>query len=355
MLSITSYAACYKYLLQSNTFIYNALLSCYMSLRAIPKVETADFYIDLAFRKGKEKAGKLPIQRQEQRKSRILSIETTRVGEVGRDLAERLRDVIRSFPEFDGVSPFYLDLVKATIDFDELKHSLGGVNWAVHRIDEFTKHFLIEMRSSGSEEVLKKVKREYYGRVSSAVKQIKKPLAFLEDARLKMRKFPVIKTSLPTVIIAGYPNVGKTTLLSLLTGSTPKIASYPFTTQQLMIGYALIGEQKFQFIDTPGLLDRPLKERNSIELQAILALKHISAKIIFVIDASDSCGYSIEDQISLMRQIEKSFGIPVIPILSKSDITPADALAEARKALKTEFVVSSGDKKAIEELKKSFI
>jgi nucleolar GTP-binding protein len=325
-----------------------------MSLRAIPKVETADFYIDLAFRRGKEKAGKLPIQRQQQRMSRRISVETTRVQEVGMDLAERLRDVITSFPEFDKLAPFYLDLVKCTIDFDDLKHSLGAVNWAVHRIEEFTKYHLGLMRRSESEENLQKVKREYYGRASSAVKQIKKSLSFLEDARLKMRHFPVIKTSMPTIIIAGYPNVGKTTLLSLLTTSTPKIASYPFTTQQLMIGYALIGEEKFQFVDTPGLLDRPLNKRNSIELQAILALKHISARILFVVDASESCGYSVKDQISLLKQIEKSFGIPVIPILSKSDITPAESIEAAKKLLKIKFIVSSADTKAIEELKNSF-
>jgi nucleolar GTP-binding protein len=326
-----------------------------MSLRAIPKVETADFYIDLAFRKGKEKASHLPIQRQQTRMSRILTIETARISQVGSDLAERLRAIIKSFPEFDQVAPFYLDLVKCTIDFDILKHSLGAVNWAVHRIEEFTSNFVRTMRASGSEEELKKTKRAYYGRVSSAVKQIKKSLAFLEDARLKMRKFPVIKTSMPTIIIAGYPNVGKTTLLSVLTGSTPKIASYPFTTQQLMIGYSLIGEEKFQFIDTPGLLDRPLNQRNSIELQAILALKHISAKILFVIDASESCGYSLKDQISLMKQIEKSFGLPVVPIISKSDITPAESLAEAKKLLKSDFIVSSADEASIEKLKKSFI
>jgi nucleolar GTP-binding protein len=325
-----------------------------MSLRAIPKVETADFYIDLAIRRGKEKAGRLPVQRQENWLSRIVSVETTRVAEVGADMAQRLRDVIVSFPDFDKLSPFYLELVKCTIDFDTLKHSLGAVNWAVHRIEEFTKYHLGLMRRSETESGLKKVKREYYGRASSAVKQIKESLAFLEESRLKMRRFPDIKTSVPTIIIAGYPNVGKTTLLSLLTGSTPKIASYPFTTQRLMIGYTLIGEQKFQFIDTPGLLDRPLNKRNTIELQAILALKHLSGKILFVVDASESCGYSVKDQISLLRQIEKSFGIPITVIISKADITPKSSIEEAKKLLKTDFIISSADTKAIEELKNSF-
>jgi len=50
---------------------------------------------------------------------------------------------------------------------------------------------------------------------------------------------------------------------------------------------------RWQVIDTPGLLDRPLEERNTIEMQAITALAHLKACILFFIDISESSGYSI--------------------------------------------------------------
>jgi len=43
-------------------------------------------------------------------------------------------------------------------------------------------------------------------------------------------------------------------------------------------------------IDTPGLLDRPLDERNAIEMQSIVALGHLDASIMFFIDLSETCG-----------------------------------------------------------------
>ena len=47
-------------------------------------------------------------------------------------------------------------------------------------------------------------------------------------------------------------------------------------------------------MDTPGILDHPLDERNTIEMQAITALAHLNACILFFVDISENCGYSIE-------------------------------------------------------------
>jgi nucleolar GTP-binding protein len=323
-----------------------------MSLHSIPKVESADFYLDVAFRRGKEKAAKLPSSKKD-RLRRLIEVETVRIAAVEKALSKKLSHILDTFPSFDQLAPFYLELVKCTIEYRELKKSLAAVNWAIGKVKDFSRLYINNIRRSRFEGIIKKHKREFYGRVSSAVKQIKPQLAMLEEARIEMRKFPLVKTSLPTVVIAGYPNVGKTTLLKELTGSEPKIASYPFTTKRLMIGYCKIGEKKLQFIDTPGLLDRPLEKRNRIELQAVLALKHVANRILFLIDASESCGYGIKTQISLLRQVESSFDVPLTPILSKADITPKSSLDETKKLLSSFITVSTADKKSLEELKKT--
>ncbi|MBN2454819.1 50S ribosome-binding GTPase, partial [Candidatus Woesearchaeota archaeon] len=312
-----------------------------MSLHSIPKVESADFYLDVAFRRGKEKAAKLPLRKNKDRLRRKIELETTRITAVSRALSKKLGQILETFPSFDQLPPFYLELVKCTIDYRALKKSLAAVNWAVNKINDFSSLYVRNIRRCRDEKILMKHKREFYGRVSSAVKQIKPQLANLEEARIIMRKFPIVKTSLPTIVIAGYPNVGKTTLLTELTGADPEIASYPFTTQRLMIGYCTVNEKKFQFIDTPGLLDRPLEKRNSIELQAVLALKHVATKIFFLIDASESCGYSKEKQLSLLREIKKMFTVPVSVIISKADITPQESLAEIKKKTGAYAVISS--------------
>ena len=47
-------------------------------------------------------------------------------------------------------------------------------------------------------------------------------------------------------------------------------------------------------VDTPGILDHPLEERNTIEMQAITALAHLRAIVLYFVDPSEQCGHSLE-------------------------------------------------------------
>ena len=58
-----------------------------------------------------------------------------------------------------------------------------------------------------------------------------------------------------------------------------EVNHYPFTTKQIHIGHFTQRRLQHQMVDTPGLLDRPMHERNSIELQAIAALEHIGSLV----------------------------------------------------------------------------
>jgi len=55
--------------------------------------------------------------------------------------------------------------------------------------------------------------------------------------------------------IIGYPNVGKSTLLSVASAAKPQIASYPFTTREPILGVVEIGRERFVLAEIPGLLD----------------------------------------------------------------------------------------------------
>lgn len=50
-------------------------------------------------------------------------------------------------------------------------------------------------------------------------------------------------------------------------------------------------------LDTPGILDRPLEERNTIEMQSITALAHLRAAVLYIVDLSEQCGYSLAQQV----------------------------------------------------------
>jgi nucleolar GTP-binding protein len=165
-------------------------------------------------------------------------------------------------------------------------------------------------------EKINQISGEFFGRASSVVKQIKNEFLFLENARKTMRGFPTIKEKFFTVAIAGFPNVGKTTLLHKLTGSKPDIASYAFTTRGINVSYFGSGDNIIQVLDTPGTLNR-LDKMNYIEKQAYLAIKYCAEVIVYVFDPTEP--YSLSDQEKLFDRLNET-GKDIIIYISKTDL-----------------------------------
>ena len=153
------------------------------------------------------------------------------------------------------------------------------------------------------------------------VNKIKPNLDFLDFAKQNLRNMPTIDFEATTIVIAGFPNVGKSTLLRQITEAEPQVANYPFTTKGIQIGHTEMHWKHIQIIDTPGLLDRPVLEMNDIEMNAIVALEHLADAILFIFDASETCGFHLDNQYNLLKQIEKIFSeIPVYYLFNKMDL-----------------------------------
>ncbi|MBI4016825.1 MAG: 50S ribosome-binding GTPase [Candidatus Aenigmarchaeota archaeon] len=323
-----------------------------MNFQNLTTIENPETYIDVAF-KSAEAAGASKrrefVGKEVNKLIRSRVIEITKIKALTKTAAKLLENIVANYPSIDGLDPFYLALVKCTIDYAQLKQSLGAMAWGaqmLHRLGEDAER---RIRATRQLEYVNKHRQAFYGRAASVFKQIKKNLAYLEEARKIMKKYPPVKTGIPTIVIAGAPNVGKSSLLAALTGSAPRVAPYPFTTQQLMLGYFETDSSRIQIIDTPGLLDRPLEKRNPIEKQAILALKHLAKAIIFVLDPTEACGYSFQEQLHLLAEMKKEFQIPVLVVANKTDLPYEKKLAEDT------LLVSVEKKLGIEELKERVI
>jgi nucleolar GTP-binding protein len=288
-------------------------------LEKIPNVLTAQEILDRAFKKSK----KIQITDRDAHYKKKKTI-IARMDSFSSTIISNLEKYVKKFPSIDNLHPFYQEIIDIKIDINKLKKSLGAVDWAKKTIQNIYNKQSKFLKKSKNINFLIEKQKELIGRISSIINQIKKELDFLADAQRIINKFPDIQ-EIPTIVIAGYPNVGKSSILSHLSSAKPKIAVYPFTTKEIHVGHLERNirniKEKYQIIDTPGLLDRPFSERNIIEKQAISALRTLADIIVFVFDPSETCGYSLEKQNNLLKNLKKLFNkSSFIIVENKSDL-----------------------------------
>jgi len=311
--------------------------------RNIPTVLTAEEIIDKMFRRSKRV--EIPLSRNRLRFHKNLSIAKIYTA---RDVAvSTLKKYVDTFPYINKLHPFYRTLLDLLVDKNEYKKSLASLVWAMDKINSFADKYAHKIKGVGKIDDAVKFRKEFYGRTSSILKQIAPKLNYLAHVREIMKKLPDIDPELPTVVIAGYPNVGKSELVSKLSTAKPEIASYPFTTKGILVGHMELDNKRIQIVDTPGLLDRPLEKRNKIEKQAILALKYLADLIIFLLDPSETCGYSIQEQEKLLEEVHADFSVPILVVENKVDLFRRDS-----DYLKISAKTGQGLREVVERIKK---
>ena len=283
----------------------------------IPTVLTADEILDKAFKKASKVDYRGPTRIDTVKEVNIAKLKSS-----SDTIVTTMGKYVKAFPSLERLSPFYAELVDVTVGKDKLKKSLGAMDWCRGNVARVSKAAVREVASARTIGQIDELRRTTYGRISSFVKQVDKELKFLAIARASMTKFPTVNPDIPTIVVAGAPNVGKSQLVGRISSAKPRVAVYPFTTQEISVGTFERRYQKYQVIDTPGLLDRELSERNKIELRAILALKHLATAIVFMFDPTETCGYDMTAQEHLLETVRKEFAkVPIIEVENKADLT----------------------------------
>ena len=285
----------------------------------IPTIPTPDEILDKGFSRGKKAADLLRTQKIPKH-LKGKKLEERRVVTACQVMKDKLKSIIDAVPEIEELHPFYQDYIDITVGVDSMKQALGALNWAYGILAQLEREYSNKIKRNPSERA-SSIQREAYGRIASVINKIEKDLDFLDFAKASLRNMPTIDFDATTIVIAGFPNVGKSTLLRQLSGADPQVANYPFTTKGIQIGHTERHWKSIQFIDTPGLLDRPVLEMNDIEMNAIVALEHLADAILFLFDGSETCGFHLDSQYNLLKQIEKIFSeIPIIYLFNKMDI-----------------------------------
>ena len=127
--------------------------------------------------------------------------------------------------------------------------------------------------------------------------------------------------------------------MNKITRAEVDVQPYAFTTKSLYVGHTDHNYLRWQIIDTPGILDHSLEERNVIEMQAITALAHLRACILYFLDLSEQCGHVIEDQIKLFESIKPLFNNkPLLLVANKCDIMRFNDLDDEHKKLFDNYI-----------------
>jgi nucleolar GTP-binding protein len=228
------------------------------------------------------------------------------------EIINRIQIVIKRVPMIEELPDFYKELASLIVDVDELRLTLGKLNGILPILNQIERDSLRQLTRIETPKEADRIRRAAFGRISSIINKQNPNLEYLNEIRGDLRTIPSLDYTSPCVVVAGYPNVGKSSIVKLVsTNKKIEVQEYPFTTKELNLGHLEIQRRfdsyKIQLMDTPGILDRPMPRRNKIELKAILALRVISDLIIFVFDPTPACGYSIDSQIELYHEVHQNF------------------------------------------------
>ncbi|XP_071863646.1 nucleolar GTP-binding protein 1 [Bombus fervidus] len=302
------------------------------NFKKIAVVPTAKDFIDIILSKTQRKTP--TVIHKNYKIARIRAFYLRKVRFTQQNFHDRLSQIIQEFPKLDDVHPFYADLMNVLYDKDHYKLALGQINIARHLIDNVSKDYARLMKYGDSLYRCKQLKKAALGRMATIMKRQAANLAYLEQVRQHLARLPSIDPYTRTIIICGFPNVGKSSFINKITRADVEVQPYAFTTKSLYVGHTDYKYLRWQVIDTPGILDHPLEERNVIEMQAITALAHLRAAVLYFCDISEQCGHSLDEQVKLFESIKPLFANkPLTVVANKVDVLRLDELPPEKRAL----------------------
>ncbi|XP_050286611.1 serine/threonine-protein phosphatase 7 long form homolog isoform X4 [Quercus robur] len=149
-----------------------------------------------------------------------------------KEIAVPLRTYLENFPKKKYLHPYERSLIELTLGDGNYEEVLGKVN-------SLRKNVVSVGKKHASLCAKSLTKREAEERLSET-----------------LRAMPVVDLETPTLCLVGAPNVGKSSLVRILSTGKPEIYNYPFTTRGILMGHIAFNYQNFQVTDTPGLLKR---------------------------------------------------------------------------------------------------
>lgn len=238
-----------------------------------------------------------------------------------KELSVPLRTYTENFPRRRDLHPYERSLIELTFGEGYYEKVLG-------RVDALRKKITSVGKQHASVCAKSLTKREAEERLSEGRKELEEvfqrgqnAIEDLINVAKALRSMPVVDPHIPTLCLVGSPNVGKSSLVRILSTGKPEVCSYPFTTRGILMGHIVSNHERFQVTDTPGLLTRHDDDRNNIERLTLAVLSYLPIAVLYVHDLSEDCGTKVADQYITYKHIKERFGDRLwIDVVSKCDL-----------------------------------
>lgn len=224
--------------------------------------------------------------------------------------------------------------------------------------DEATQEILVEFDRPGQRAAVAKGGRGGRGNIHFTTSTHQAPHKAEKGSPGEERWILLELKLLADVGLIGFPNAGKSTLLSVISKARPKIADYPFTTKTPVLGVVSYKEKSFTVADLPGLIEGASQGAGL----GIQFLKHVEKTrvLLHLIDLSDTAHPDPMKAYELIRRELESYDKrlmerPELVVFTKTDLPDVKKkIPEARKAFKkigkTVLAVSAAKREGLEEL-----
>ena len=194
---------------------------------------------------------------------------------------------------------------------------------------------------------------------------VKQAPAYSQTGEITEAKEVILELkTIADVGLIGYPNVGKSTLLSVISNANPKIANYPFTTIYPNLGVCEVLGESFVVADIPGLIEGA---SDGLGLGHYF-LKHVERVrlLVHLIDISESEGRNfLDDYVVINSELGKYrkelTKVKQLVVFSKCDLIEKEDLDKKLKNFEEKFKIkdyiclSSYTMQGVEELKKKIL